>query len=595
MIFFKILLFLVLFALVLEECNAGSVIKKRVKISNSQGSLRVIFKQKAPRRGQIIRCCGRNKCSLENLSPGKQKTSNKTAGTDGLLDRASVSLTNENVQTKANNIETGPSETVTLDGAAETTTNAASPESETGSTNIPDGPTSQISDTPASVEPLTTIAFGNSPIPTLNDLQTGSTISQTITSDLQITESPSALTTLFQQVALQTSTTAKPVTPSASSGTQATSGGATNNVPTIAGSTSSMQATGTTAAAATTSKGPTNAVTTISGSTTTIQTTATPSSSTTVKALCLKSSCATYEAAKLAFQSASKGDSTKKYWTSGSNEGTGCEIDRKYNWCSMNGSSFTGQIMNTSLWSAPSATDATLERCISYVFDSQKIGMAHTACTEKLLYICEPTCAMPETTCTPNASLFDVDGKLKDPNQYGFWSEACGEMILFGNRPLTWENNTQMCCNLGMQSFYINSKIDQLCISNLTKFKTWKYNFNYWLGGTKQGCRQQWAWGGSITAGIPSDLIWEKGQPDNKGGKEECLHFKVKNNTEGAVVTDRNCTDKYIMACRGKPALGSLCQKATCLAGDCIRNDSLFAFNEKGIEYLVGGYILNSK
>ncbi|CAB3368725.1 Hypothetical predicted protein [Cloeon dipterum] len=64
--------------------------------------------------------------------------------------------------------------------------------------------------------------------------------------------------------------------------------------------------------------------------------------------------------------------------------------------------------------------------------------------------------------------------------------------------------------------------------------------------------------------GIPTDIVWEVGQPDNKGGREDCIHLKVKNNTERTVITDRNCTDKYILACRGKPALNSYCSKPSC-------------------------------
>jgi hypothetical protein len=50
------------------------------------------------------------------------------------------------------------------------------------------------------------------------------------------------------------------------------------------------------------------------------------------------------------------------------------------------------------------------------------------------------------------------------------------------------------------------------------------------------------------------DVNWDKDQPDNKGGREDCIHLKLKKDAKGLpqefVLTDRNCTDKYILACK---------------------------------------------
>jgi hypothetical protein len=78
----------------------------------------------------------------------------------------------------------------------------------------------------------------------------------------------------------------------------------------------------------------------------------------------------------------------------------------------------------------------------------------------------------------------------------------------------------------------------------------WNFNFNYWTGGTNKNFPSQWSWCGSQpVVGLSDNLKWETGQPDNRGGKEECLHLRFVQNATGTILTDRNCTAKYIYAC----------------------------------------------
>jgi hypothetical protein len=78
----------------------------------------------------------------------------------------------------------------------------------------------------------------------------------------------------------------------------------------------------------------------------------------------------------------------------------------------------------------------------------------------------------------------------------------------------------------------------------------WTLNFNYWTGGTTKNMPSQWSWcGTNPILGLNDNLKWEKGQPDNKGGNEECLHMRFVMNSTGAIITDRNCSLKYIYAC----------------------------------------------
>jgi hypothetical protein len=80
--------------------------------------------------------------------------------------------------------------------------------------------------------------------------------------------------------------------------------------------------------------------------------------------------------------------------------------------------------------------------------------------------------------------------------------------------------------------------------------ENWTLNFNYWTAGTNKNFPSQWSWCGTKPIkGLSNDLKWESGQPDNKGGKEECLHLRIVLNKTGTIITDRNCSLKYIYAC----------------------------------------------
>jgi len=110
-----------------------------------------------------------------------------------------------------------------------------------------------------------------------------------------------------------------------------------------------------------------------------------------------------------------------------------------------------------------------------------------------------------------------------------------------------------------MSPLIIETLQEQQCLNNLTK-KDWKGNYNYWTGGSQQGCKGVWGW--CDPEGIkPLDslgtLQWETGQPDDKGGNQDCVHLKYmvtagKVPVKGFFLTDRNCSDRYIFACEVK-------------------------------------------
>jgi Lectin C-type domain len=119
---------------------------------------------------------------------------------------------------------------------------------------------------------------------------------------------------------------------------------------------------------------------------------------------------------------------------------------------------------------------------------------------------------------------------------------------------MDWKQNWLTCCSLGMEPLVIENRRELDCLSNVTKNGTWTGNFNYWTSGTKKNLGN-WSWCGKDGVNLlNANVTWDIGQPDNKGGNEDCIHLKLKKSASGDpdkfVLTDRNCTDKYILACR---------------------------------------------
>ncbi|XP_065346006.1 mucin-2-like [Cloeon dipterum] len=80
----------------------------------------------------------------------------------------------------------------------------------------------------------------------------------------------------------------------------------------------------------------------------------------------------------------------------------------------------------------------------------------------------------------------------------------------------------------------------------------WKATSNFWTSGTIKGSSAGlWSWcEPSGPAIFTKDLVWETGQPDNKGGNESCIHFRFIFNSTGTILSDRNCANHYSFACK---------------------------------------------
>jgi len=97
-----------------------------------------------------------------------------------------------------------------------------------------------------------------------------------------------------------------------------------------------------------------------------------------------------------------------------------------------------------------------------------------------------------------------------------------------------------------------SGSLDKSSLNNYTiqPSGSWSYNFNYWTGGSQLACKGEWAWcSGSAASPIADGLTWAFNQPDNKLGADDCLHMRLFQNNTGIALSDRNCSDKFVIAC----------------------------------------------
>jgi len=94
-----------------------------------------------------------------------------------------------------------------------------------------------------------------------------------------------------------------------------------------------------------------------------------------------------------------------------------------------------------------------------------------------------------------------------------------------------------------------------LCLdTKLSKGSKWKSIQNFWTGGVKRenSSPSQFKW---CTLNGSADLVssffrWQKGQPGNLGGQQNCLHLRILKNISSLVISDRNCSSKFAFACQ---------------------------------------------
>ncbi|XP_065350344.1 uncharacterized protein LOC135946183 [Cloeon dipterum] len=278
------------------------------------------------------------------------------------------------------------------------------------------------------------------------------------------------------------------------------------------------------------------------------------------------------------------GLSAGTYWTSGSNVDPLCAPLSQYSWCSTGYNMSPSLISSNKFWLSTTVAPTPAEHCLAFAISATSVnGLVHKYCNESLPFICQYTVECPSSdVCIKNNSLFDSSGKLIDSPSYGFWTAIGNYTYLFGNQPMTWLENYAHCCALGMEAFNIENLAEQNALTRFTKIK-WEATTNFWTSGTSKGSSAGlWSWcepnGPTI---FTQNLVWETGQPDKKGGNENCIHFRFILNATGAILSDRNCGNRYSFACKSLIIKPPLMCVATCPTGSCQRSYMLFNYNPR--------------
>ncbi|XP_059484775.1 uncharacterized protein LOC132202085 [Neocloeon triangulifer] len=180
--------------------------------------------------------------------------------------------------------------------------------------------------------------------------------------------------------------------------------------------------------------------------------------------------------------------------------------------------------------------------------------------------------------CQRNNSLFDSEKNLVEPKMYGSWREICGELYLFGKSIVTWERNVERCCSIGMTPIAFETEEKFRCLTNLTKQELWRYNYNYWTSARRLFSNNTFQWCLSLNGTQFTDVgsMWAVGQPDNRNNSQNCIHLSIPRDRNTTELTDRNCNDTYVFACKGIPTPAPKCDVPVCPGGSCDKKLSLY-------------------
>ncbi|CAB3366541.1 Hypothetical predicted protein [Cloeon dipterum] len=260
-------------------------------------------------------------------------------------------------------------------------------------------------------------------------------------------------------------------------------------------------------------------------------------------------------------------------WTIGSNEGnTSCQnYDLSFAWCNPK-----REIVLPVIMQKLNSLDL-VQKGLTTLMLNGAAALKTSDSNSLFPFLCEPKDEFQDTClalkCNKDSTLFDANGNVKDGEKYGKWTRTCDKLYLFSNKLGTWQQGWDLCCNLGMKPIWFSSATDFECLSNTTK-ANWTLNWNYWTAGRAMGTWGRWAWcPGAVN--LPDSLSWAPGQPDNNQTDENCLHVQVTKNASGILLSDRNCSHKYIMACQGDALMASTCNKPNC-SMQCSKNESIF-------------------
>ncbi|XP_059470695.1 uncharacterized protein LOC132193810 [Neocloeon triangulifer] len=154
--------------------------------------------------------------------------------------------------------------------------------------------------------------------------------------------------------------------------------------------------------------------------------------------------------------------------------------------------------------------------------------------------------------CIKDDSLFVADkggwstGVLKNQDKLGAWTSIAGRLFLLSNNldQKTYKEAISACCAMGLELVNVNQNhfYQNLAPNNNGKF---------WTAGTDQGSEGIFGFAPDAIL-IDKSIPWADGQPDNKGGNENCASVTM--NGGKATFMDDDCGLKLRYICTAQDA-----------------------------------------
>jgi len=78
-------------------------------------------------------------------------------------------------------------------------------------------------------------------------------------------------------------------------------------------------------------------------------------------------------------------------WTSGSNEGASCDVERSFAWCDSGKLLNATDVNNEKLWTQVPAVNSTTDRCVALHLDAgpKQVALQQVSCLSKRPFICQ--------------------------------------------------------------------------------------------------------------------------------------------------------------------------------------------------------------
>ncbi|XP_059489302.1 uncharacterized protein LOC132204680 [Neocloeon triangulifer] len=204
-------------------------------------------------------------------------------------------------------------------------------------------------------------------------------------------------------------------------------------------------------------------------------------------------------------------------------------------------------------------------------------------CSDSFIFACQgpptpaPPCHAPKclpTECKKDDSLFrtledNQTSVLANPSTHGTWFTFNERTYLFSIAKKSWSDASKECCRIGMKLLSVDNDYEYNNLQMAIRSNNSIMAGNYWTSASDEGCEKSFGW--CAVNKLVRDAIWATGQPDNAGGKENCLVVGVDKNK--AELQDEDCLKTFQYICEARDTTNSS------TAGNAIKNECMAVFN----------------